>query len=134
MENKKNVFIISFNQLSTDFWEEHLNFNHADFFHWKTPEHALNNISTVCPDIIIVDCYWAKEPHGIYLSNVLKKNTNAKIFYITPEAELDSNFRSIDKRLLVSRFTVDVLKKINNLIKPFKKQEVNFQIELKQYS
>jgi len=55
---QKKIFIISFNQISTEFWKERINLDYANYWHWKSPEEALNNLTTIWPDIIIVDGYW----------------------------------------------------------------------------
>ena len=117
---KKKIFIISYNNLPIDFWKAHLNYKNAKLWLWKSPEHALNNLSTVFPDIVIIDGYWAKESITSCLNKVLEKKFISKIFCLSPKIEFDAKLIYIDQRLSMSNFNNDVLKKINELIKPLK--------------
>lgn len=118
------VFIISFNQLTTDFWKQHLYLENAELWHWKSPEDAINNLTTVWPDVIIIDSYWAKIAHNPCLDQVLKFKGKTKIFCLTPDL---NNPVLIDKRLCISRFDEEVLNTINQLI-----DQSQNNIELKQ--
>ena len=114
MKSRK-VFVLSFNQLSTDFWKFHLKLNHAQLWHSNNPEEGLAQISTVSPDVILVDGYWAKEAYDSHLNTILAKNSNADIFCLTPDEE-NEKLRAINGRFSVSRLSTDLLSNINALI------------------
>jgi len=118
---KKNIFIISYNNLPIDFWNAHLDYENARLWLWKSSEHAINNLSKVFPEIVVIDGYWAKESISPCLIQVLNKKFIPKIFCISPKIESDSKLISIDRRLNISNFNNEVIKKINKLIKPSKK-------------
>ncbi len=115
---KKKVFLISFNQLTTDFWKQHLNFENAQLRHWTNPEHGINNISTVWPDVIIIDSYFASESYKDALRRILKLNTNHKIFCLSPLPKAHDKTVFIDKRLSISKLDEEVLSQINAAMKP----------------
>ncbi|PCI93260.1 MAG: hypothetical protein COB15_16730 [Flavobacteriales bacterium] len=117
--NKKRVFIISYNKLPIEFWNEHLNFDNSAVWFWSNnPDQAINNLSTVLPEIVIIDAYWAKQPFVTSLRGVLSKNYISNIFCITPKRQSDSKLRFLDKRLKISRFTSEVITEINTLLNP----------------
>ncbi len=72
----KTVFLISFNQLTTDFWKQHLNFDNVKLFHWRDSEHGINNLSTIWPDVIIIDAYFAKQSYEGCLKKALRSSAN----------------------------------------------------------
>ena len=113
---KKKVFIISFNQLTTDFWKHHLNLENAQLWHWKNSELAINNFKTVWPDVIIVDGYFAKQSYSSCLQNILKLRSNQKIFCLTPLSKVIDNKVLIDERLSVSKLDQEVVNQINSAI------------------
>jgi orotidine-5'-phosphate decarboxylase len=126
---KKKVFLISFNQLTPNFWEQHLKLENTKLFHWKTPEHAINNLTTVWPDIIIIDGYFAKESYKACLREVLRLKSNQKIFCLTPLSKTKARGKTVfmDERLCVSKLDEKVINEINAAINPI--QEI---IQLKQ--
>ena len=117
---KKKIFIISYNKLPIDFWKSHINYEEARIWLWKSPEHAINNLSTVFPDIVIIDGYWATESISSCLIKVLKEKNISKIFCLSPITDSDTKIISIDNRLIISNFNSDVLKKINEWVTPSK--------------
>jgi len=128
MENKK-IFIISFNQLGTDFWKEHLSLNNIDLWHWQTPQQGVDNVTTVWPDIIIIDGYWAKESFKPYLETILKLNINTKLYCLTPKAGCRTQLIPFDKRLTFSKFSSSFINEVNNIIAP---KNVTKSIQLNQ--
>jgi len=112
----KKVFIISFNQLTTDFWKQHLDLEGAKLWHWKSPENAINNLTTVWPDVIIIDGYWAKTTCNPCLDQVLKFKSKTKVFCLMPDSkELDRPI-SIHQKFYLSRFDEKALSAINESI------------------
>lgn len=120
---KKKVFLISFNQLTTDFWKQHLNFENVDLLHWTNPEHGINNLSTVWPDVVIIDGYFAKKSYEPCLRKVLRLRSDQKIFCITPLPKAYKKTVFIDKRLSVSKLDEEVINEINAAINPIR--EIN---------
>ena len=122
---KKKVFLISFNQLTTCFWKQHINFDNAELFHWKTPENGVNNLNTVWPDIIIVDGYFSKKSYDDCLRKVIGLKSDQKIFCLTPHPKAYDKTVFIDERLMVSKLDEEVINKINAAINPIhEKQEL----------
>lgn len=125
---RKKVFIISLNQLTTDFWKELLDLNHARLWHWKTPEHGINNLTTVWPDVIIIDGYWAQDAYVSYLRKVLAFNSDTNIFCLTPLSKSSVESFFIDQRLHVSKLDKEVIELINEAIQPAQKNNSFKQI------
>jgi len=119
---KKKVFLISFNQLTTDFWKQHLNFENAQLMHWKDPEQGIDNLDTIWPDVVIVDGYFAKESYRACLRKVLKLKSIKKIFCLTPLPKAYDKAAFIDERLSISKLDKEVIQEINTEIKPAKDQ------------
>jgi len=115
---KTKVFLISFNQLTTEFWKQHLNFKNSQLRHWKNPTQGINNLSTVWPDVIIVDGYFAKESYEACLIKVIGLKSSSKIFCLTPLAKSHVKDVFIDERLFISKLNVEVINKINEVINP----------------
>jgi hypothetical protein len=115
---KKKVFLISFNQLTTDFWKHHLNFENAHLTHWKNPEQGIDNLTTVWPDVIIIDGYFAKRSYEDCLIKALKLKSNQKIFCLTPLPKAHRKIVFIDERLSISKLDEEVIKAINDAIRP----------------
>ena len=107
----KKVFIISYNNLTTDFWKQHLELDKTTFWHWNNPKLGEDNFTTVWPDIVIVDGYWAKEPFTPCLVKLLKIKSNTKFFCITNQS--DHKIKSIHSNLYISRLDNDLLNEIN---------------------
>lgn len=116
----KKIFIISFNGLTTNFWKQHLNLENVQLWHWSAPEHAFNNLTTVWPDVIIIDGYWSHTCYETYLNKVLKIRSKAKIFCTTPQSNLSSPTIFIDQRLKISRFDENFIETVNQIIQPEK--------------
>ncbi len=117
---KKKVFIISYNNLPIEFWNEHLNFDSCVVWLWSNDtDQAINNISSVLPDVVIVDGYWAKKSILKNVRYLISKKYISNIFYITPKRESILRMLFLDQRLHVSRFTNDVLDDINSCLNPF---------------
>ncbi len=114
---KKKIFIISYNNLPIDFWKAHLNFENAQVWHWQNSEQAISNLTTVWPDIIIVDGYWAKKSFQPCIESILSKKMKIKLFCFIPLDKSNTKLIHIDQRMTVSNFNSDVLEKINELIK-----------------
>ncbi len=111
------VFIISLNELPTSYWHNTLQLSDVDLWHWKCKNNALNNISTIWPDIILVDAYFSKKGHLDCLKKVLEINCSAEIFCLTP---LPKNFIGptiYDPRLVVSKLDLEVIEQINKSIR-----------------
>lgn len=117
---KKKVFLISFNQLTTDFWKQHLNFENVSLSHWVNPVHAINNLTTVWPDVIIIDGYFAKESYEDCLRQVLRLKSNQKIFCLTPLTKASNKIVFIDERLSISKLDNEIINEINAAINPIK--------------
>lgn len=111
----KKVFVLSYNQLSTDFWNLHLKLNNAQLWHYKNETEGLNKLSALAPDIILIDGYWAKQSYDKAISEIISLNLNADIFCITPDED-NKNLKSINGRFEVSRLSTDMLMRINSLI------------------
>jgi len=118
MQETKKIFIISFNQLSTDFWKEHLSIDNSNYWHWKSPEIAMQNITTVWPDLIIIDGYWSKIPFKAYVKEVLNIRSSIEVFCLAPNTASLFNQNYLHPRLHLSRFDQSILKKINQNINP----------------
>jgi len=119
---KKKVFLISFNRLTTDFWKQHLNFENANLSHWTHPEHGINNLCTIWPDVIIIDGYFAKESYEACLRKVIGLKSNSKIFCLTPLPKAFDKTVFIHEGLFISKLDDEVISKINNAIKPIKEK------------
>lgn len=119
---KKKVFLISFNQLTTEFWRYHLNFDNVHLFHWSKPEHGLNNLRTIWPDIIIVDGYFSKDSYENYLKKIISLKSNIKTFCLTPKPKAYDKTVFIHENLFISKLDEEVINKINNAIQPIKEQ------------
>ena len=116
MRNKK-IFIVSFNELSIDFWKEYINFDNTELWHWKSPELAIDNLSTVWPDMVIVDGYFSTEDYLPFVDKINKANICSDLYCLTPRVHINENIISIDRKLIFSRFDSNILKEINeNLI------------------
>jgi hypothetical protein len=120
---KKKVFLISFNQLTTDFWKQHLNFENSELFHWTNPEHGINNLNTIWPDVIIIDGYFSKESYETCLRKVIGLKSNLKIFCLTPLPIASDKKVFIDKRLSVSKLDAKMIDAINEAIKPIQENK-----------
>lgn len=120
---KKKVFLISFNQLTTGFWKQHINFDNAQLFHWRTPEHGINNLTTVWPDIIIVDGYFSKKSYDDCLRKVIGLKSDLIIFCLTPLPKAYDKTVFIDERLLVSKLDEEVINQINAAINPIQEKQ-----------
>ncbi len=117
MEAKK-IFIISLNQISADFWKEHINYKKSKVWHWTSPENGINNITTVWPDILIIDAYWSDPTYDHYVEKILRIKHNIKVFCFTPIPKSLAKKIFIDTRLHVSRLDQESLDLINNVISP----------------
>jgi hypothetical protein len=115
---KKKVFLISFNQLTTDFWKQHFNFENAQLFHWRIPEHGINNLNTVWPDVIIIDGYFSSKSYETFLRKVLSLKSDQKIFCLTHLPKAYNKTEFIDERLVVSKLDEEVINTINAAINP----------------
>jgi len=113
---QKKVFIISLNNLTTAFWKNTLNLEDVSLWHWKISSNGINNLTTIWPDVIIIDSYWAKECHLPCLRKVLSIISSAKIYCLTPLPKGDSNSVLLDSRLFVSKLDNEIIKDINNTI------------------
>ncbi len=119
---KKKVFLISFNQLTTEFWRQHLNFDNVQLFHWSKPEHGLNNLTTVWPDIIIVDGYFSKDSYENCLKKIISLKSNIKTFCLTPKPKAHDKTVFIHESLFISKLDEEVINKLNNVMMPIKEQ------------
>jgi len=115
---KKKVFLISFNRLTTDFWKQHLNFENVQLTHWTNPEQAIDNLSTIWPDVVIIDGYFAKRSYDDCLKKALKLKSNQKIFCLTPLPKAHRKVVFIDERLSISKLDEEVISAINEAISP----------------
>ena len=120
---KTKTFLISFNQLTTDFWKQHLNFENTQLFHWKVPEHGINNINTVWPDVIIIDSYFSNSSFELLLKKVLKQTSNSQIFFLTPAPKPHGKMMFIHDRLKVSKLDEEVINQINWAINPIQEEK-----------
>ncbi len=120
---KKKVFLISFNQLTTEFWRQHLGFDNVQLFHWSKPEHGLNNLTTVWPDIIIIDGYFSKRSYEDCLRKVIGLKSALRIFCLTPLPKAYNKTVFIDERLFVSKLDEDVINRINTAINPIQEKQ-----------
>jgi hypothetical protein len=118
------VFIISFNQLTIDFWEQHLNLKNIQLFHWINPEDGINNLSTVWPDVVIIDGYFSKTTYEPCLRKVLKLKFNQKIFCLTPIPRPIDTPVFIDERLVISKLDEKVINAINRAINSTEKVQL----------
>lgn len=121
---KKKVFIISFNQLTIDFWKQHFNFKNAELFHWVNPEDGINNLKTIWPDVVVVDGYFSKEPYTPYLKKILKLKSNQKIFCLTPLPKASDKIVFIDERLSISKLDQKIIEEINTAINSVEKNQL----------
>jgi hypothetical protein len=127
---KKKVFLISFNKLTTDFWKQHLNFENAELYHWNSPELGIVNLSTLWPDVIIIDGYFSNKSYENCLRMVLKLKSDQKIFCLTPLPKAHDKTVFIDERLSVSKLDEEVIGNINKAMNP--SQEIKQIKQIKQ--
>ena len=125
---KKRILIISFNHLPTSFWKEHLDLSEAEVWHFHSTEMAINNLTTIWPDAIIVDGYFAKEPYEFCLKSILKKNIPTRIYRITPKEQLQRKYLSINKRLVYSKLSSNILEELNSFINSIDKSYERVQL------
>jgi hypothetical protein len=109
----KKIFIISLNNLSLEFWKNTFNFGNSSIWHWKNAQHGINNLTTIWPDLIIIDGYWAKENKMACLRKVLSIVSSAKIFFLTPLPKGPHGTVILDSRLFVSKLDNEVIDEIN---------------------
>ena len=114
---KTKVFLISFNQLTTDFWKQHLNFENSNLRHWKNPVNGINNLSTDWPDVIIVDGYFAQESYENCLKKAIGLKSKSKIFCLTPLPKAHDKTVLIHESLFISKLDEEVINKINEAVK-----------------
>ena len=115
MEPKK-VFIVSYNSLTTDYWKQMLNLKDASLWHWKEPEHGVNNLSTVWPDVIIIDGYWASQSYEACLKHALRLKSKVKIFCLDPNGALKEWADLKDDRLVISKLNDHLIASMNQSI------------------
>ena len=118
---KKKVYLISFNKLTTEFWKQHLNFENVQLFHWKKPQQGIDNLTTVWPDVIIVDGYFSIDSYENCLKRIIGLRFKTKIFCLTPKPKLHDKTIFIDDRLIISKLDEKVIAKINKVMSPIVK-------------
>ena len=118
----KKVFIISFNEIPTDFYECHLDFKNSNLIHFKNPDLGIKNLDVIRPDILIIDGYFAKESYEPCLKKAIGLRSSQKIFCLTPLPKSYNKTVFIDERLIVSRLDKEVIKQSNSEINPIQGQ------------
>jgi len=113
---KKRIFIISFNHLPIEFWKEHLDLSMTEFWHFSSAKVALDNLTTMWPDIVIVDGYFAKTSYEICLNDVARKSVASKIYCVTPKENLREKNFLINKSVIYSKLTSRLVEEINGFI------------------
>lgn len=113
---KKIVSLISYNNLSTEFWEQHINFQNSNLKHWSNHEHGIRNLCTVWPDVVIIDGYFSKESFELGLKKVLSLKSKAIIFCLTPFPKAYNKTVFVDERLFVSKLDKEIIDKINSVL------------------
>jgi len=113
---KKRIFIISFNHLPIDFWKEHIDLSMTEFWHFSSAKVALDNLTTMWPDIIIVDGYFAKTSYEFCLKNIVRRNVASKIYCVTPQENLRIEYFSIKNSIIYSKLTNQLVLEINDFI------------------
>ncbi len=108
----KKVFIISFNKFTREFWNQVLNTKNVNLYHWKNYQNGLDNLSTVWPDVVIVEGGFPTKSTKFCVESALKLKCDSKIFWINPIPD-DQILDSENERLVVSPLTSDLVYQIN---------------------
>jgi hypothetical protein len=117
---KKKVFLISFNKLTTDFWKQHLDFENAQLWHWNTPVNGMNNLTSIWPDVVIIDGYFSNGAYLASLREMLNLKSKQKIFCLTPLPKAHDKIIYADERLTISKLDKEVITEINCEINPLR--------------
>lgn len=111
----KKIFVFSFNQFGRKFWKQLFVNQEVQVYHWIDPQQGLNNLSTVWPDLIIIE--------GEHLNNLalkcahyaLRLKSNSKVIFI--HSELNDLGLKGQERLIVSPLTRNLLHQINSCLR-----------------
>lgn len=113
----KKVFIISFNCYSKEFWKQVLDLNQVDLYHWKDYHNGINNLTTVWPDVIIIEGGLPTKSTQFCVDSALNVKCDSKVFWIDPTSIAESASDAND-RLVVAPLSSDLVYKINRNLQP----------------
>lgn len=82
---RKKVFVISINGRSKGHWIDLLSLEKACAFFWTDYQMALTNLTTVWPDVIIIEGDTENEVYQYCIDYALKVKCGSPIFAITQE-------------------------------------------------
>ena len=120
---KTRLYIISKNNVSTDFWELYVNKQTTDIFKFKSLEMLNMNIKENAPSVIIIDEYFTDESNTwirSILKHVLNSKHEFKLYVISSRfADLNSPYQltnSINGYPFNSDFITDLNLNLNTTI------------------
>lgn len=108
----KKVFVISFNKYTKEFWNQVLDTKNVDLYHWKDYHNGLNNLTTVWPDVVIIEGGLPTKSTSFCVESALQLKCNSKIFWINPVVD-GQNLDTQSERLVVSPLTSELVYQIN---------------------
>ena len=116
----KTVFILSYNSLGLDFWENHLELGHSDKFHqFRSGRDCIKSLNHK-PSLIIIDDYFAKYKNGDARSEeVIQIMTqimpDVSVFFISPQNCNTEHSRG-ENNFMCSNFNQDIIADINETL------------------
>jgi len=122
MKNTKlNLFLGSYNDLSKNFWEQHLiTLDNINFLPFKPDEATIEQLESE-PDLIIIDSYFTSEnhladPEGKAVYRYIKERfPNTRTYFLSPSYFLRSEDlnKNLDSPTVFSNLSSEVLQRIN---------------------
>lgn len=110
---KRKIAFIQQNRLTVDFWKQYIK-GDTQLSMLDHHEKSLTRLSTINPDLIVIDNYWASSPLEDTISMVLACSHNCKIIVLTPNGEREQSLLHRCDRLHFSRFTRNFLNQLSN--------------------
>ena len=116
----KTVFILSYNSLGLDFWENHLELGHSDKVHqFRSGQDCIKSLHNK-PSLIIIDDYFANYKYGDARSEEVVQIMNqimpdVAVFYISPQNCNTENSQGKNK-FMCSNFNQDIISDINETL------------------
>ena len=113
----KTVFILSYNSLGLDFWENHLELDNSDKVHqFRSGQDCIKSLNNK-PSLIIIDDYFAKDKNGDAKSEeVIQIMTqimpDVSVFHISPQNCNTENSKG-KNNFMYSNFNQDIIADIN---------------------
>jgi chemotaxis response regulator CheB len=111
------VLVISFSGLGQVFWKSVIGQGNANVFQWEDYNSALNNLTNVSPDVIIVENNEYEKDSKFCVEYILKFLREVKVFWINQNA-LAEKHNLHDNRLVNAPLSCELVTQISRCAYP----------------